>query len=229
MTTQLTLGGLLDTLATTEHNATLKISGFGGADTPGLLFRHRPFMDGLAIIPAIGHPGMEKSVAQYADHLREFGLGQTLERIGNRRFVDRHPAGLDTPMWVSTRQDLSFHAVTGVEMIKGFAVLRTTNLAPVQGPSIQRIPDYEVINRMRVANLELHGEDIRLAPAAEQYMIRYIPKDRTTVLQRLTEAREDLASFEASLEEKVDLVTKLERDAVRHDYLLGIRDDLPDS
>jgi hypothetical protein len=36
-----------------------------------------------------------------------------------------------------------------------------------------------------------------------------------------------LASFEASLQAKKDRVVELERDAARHDYLLGIRDDLP--
>jgi len=112
-------------------------------------------------------------------------------------------------------------------MVKGFAVIRTTNLAPVQGPSIQRVTDEEVVNRMRVARLALNGEDIHLQPAAEQYLIRYIPKDRTTVLQRLAEAREDLATFETSLQAKKDLLAKLEGDLTRHDYLLGIRNDLP--
>lgn len=83
------------------------------------------------------------------------------------------------------------------------------------------------MNQMRVADTEFRCREVQLTPAAEQYLIRYIPKDRTTVLQRLAEAREKLAAFEAALQAKRDLVTKLERDAARHDYLLGIRDDLP--
>jgi hypothetical protein len=55
-----------------------------------------------------------------------------------------------------------------------------------------------------VAGLELHGREIHLKAAAERYLIRYIPKDRTTVLQRLAEAREELAAFEASLQAKRD-------------------------
>ncbi|MDJ0354468.1 hypothetical protein [Pseudarthrobacter sp. PH31-O2] len=61
-----------------------------------------------------------------------------------------------------------------------------------------------------------NGEDIQLEPAANQYLIHYIPKDRSTVLDRLTEARKDLATFEASLQAKEDLVAKLEPDASRH-------------
>ncbi|QCB97675.1 hypothetical protein E5206_12725 [Arthrobacter sp. PAMC25564] len=38
---------------------------------------------------------------------------------------------------------------------------------------------------------------------------------------------EDLATFEASPKAKKDLVATLEHTAARHDYLLGIRDDLP--
>lgn len=80
---------------------------------------------------------------------------------------------------------------------------------------------------MRVAHRALNGEDIRLEPAAERHPIRYIPKERTTVLQRLAEARDDLATFEASLQAKHDLVAKLQTDAARHDYLPDITDEFP--
>lgn len=67
-------------------------------------------------------------------------------------------------------------------------------------------------------------------PAAERYLLRYIPNDRATVLQHLAEGRAELAGFdEASLQGKRNRVAKLDRDAARHDYLLGIRDDLPGS
>jgi hypothetical protein len=227
MTTQLTLQGLLDALATVPQDAIVKLSGFGSANNPGVLFRHRPFVDGLAITPTITRPALETSVAEYVDFLRRTGPGLTWSKPGHTNFVERHPAGTETPMWVGTPYAVSFAAVTGIEMRKGFAVIRTTNMAPMQGPTLQRIPDEEVVNRMRVANLELYGKDIVLAAGPERHLINYIPKDRSAVLQRLGEAQEDLANFEASLQEKKDRVAKLEQDAARHDYLLGIRDDLP--
>ena len=227
MTIQLTFQGLLDALAAVPQDAIVKIAGFGSADTPGVLFRHRPFVDGLGITPGFARSALQTTAAEYADFMRRTGPGLTSHRFVREGFTDQHPAGAHTPMWAGVLHTVSFNAVTGVEMVKGFAVIRTTNLAPVQGPSLQRVPDEEVINRMRVANVALHGEDIQLAPEAERYLMRYIPKDRTTVLQRLAEAREDLAAFESSLQSKKDLVTKLERDAARHNYLLGIRDDLP--
>ncbi|MBG0738752.1 hypothetical protein IV500_04875 [Paeniglutamicibacter antarcticus] len=225
MMTQLTFQGLLDALAAVPQDAIVKLVGFGPADNPGVLFRHRPFVDGLAITPTIARAALDLTSAELIDFLVETGPDKTWR--GHDGFLDRYPAGPETPMWVGIPYEVSFHAVTGVEMVKGFAVIRTTNLAPVQGPSLQRIPDHEVINRMRVSNLELHGDDVRKASAAERYLIRYIPKDRTAVLQRLVEAREELVTFEASLQEKKDRVAKLERDAARHDYLLGILDELP--
>jgi hypothetical protein len=167
------------------------------------------------------------TAAEFIEYLLERGPGRVWDRNGHPGSVDAHPAGPTTPMWAGSEYEPDFNAVTGVEMVKGFAVIRTTNLAPVQGPTLQRVTDEEVINRMRVENLQRTGQDLPLAPAAERYLIRYIPKDRTTVLQNLAEARVELAMFEASLQAKKDLVAKLELDAARHDYLLGIRDDLP--
>lgn len=225
--TQLTFQGLLDALGAVPQDAIVMLSGFGSGSSPGVLFRHRPFVDGLSITPTIARAALQTTAAEYADFMRRTGPGLTSGRFVRAGFVDQHPAGADSPMWAGFLHTPSFNAVTGVEMVKGFAVIRTTNLAPEQGPPLQRVPDDEVINRMRVANIALHGEDIRLAPEAERHLMRYIPKDRTTVLQRLAEARHDLITFEASLQAKKDLVTKLERNATRHDYLLGIRDDLP--
>jgi len=224
--TQLTFQGLLDALAAVPQDAIVKVAGFGSGDTPGVLFRHRPFVDGLAITPTITRPALQTTAREYADFLRRTGPGLTWSQPGHAGFSDEHPSGSETPIWAGTPYKVSFNAVTGVELVKGFAVIRTINLAPAQGPSLQRVPDEEVVNRMRVANLALHGEDIHLRPAANRYLIRYIPKDRTTVLQRLDGAREDLAAFETSLQAKKDLVAKLEGDAARHDYLLGIRNDL---
>lgn len=224
--TQLTFQGLLYALDAVPQDAIVKLAGFGSAGTPGALFRHRPFVDGLSITPTIARAALDLTVAEVIDFLKETGPYKTWAGHGRDGFVDHYPAGPETPMWVGTPHEMSFHAVTSVEMTKGFAVIRTTDLAPVQGPSLQRIPDEEVINRMRVEHLQRTGDDIDLAPAANRYLIHFLPKDRSAVLQNLTGAREELATFEASLQEKKDRVTKLERDAARHDYLLGIRDEL---
>jgi hypothetical protein len=227
MTTQLTFQGLLDALAAVPQDATVMLSGFGGGSTPGVLFRHRPFVDGLSITPTMTRPALQLTATEFIDFLNETGPHKTWRGHGRDGFIDRYPAGPDTPMWVGFPHDLSFYAVTGVEMVKGFAVIRSTDLAPEQGPSIRRISDEEATNRMRVEHLQRMGEDIHLHPRAERLLLNMLPDERTRILLSLQEAREELESFEASLQAKKDRVVKLERDAVRHDYLLGIRDDLP--
>lgn len=227
MTTQLTFQGLLDALAEVPQDAIVKISGFGSGTNPGALFRHRPFVDGLSITPTIARPALDLTVAEAIDFLQESGPHTTWRGHGRDGFIDSFPASPETPMWAGFPHELSFNAVTGVEMAKGFAVIRVTDLAPVQGPSLQRVSDEEAINRMRVEHLQRTGEDTVFAPHVERYLLRMVAGDRTRVLLSLEEAREDLAGFEASLQAKRELVTKLERDAARHDYLLGIRDDLP--
>jgi hypothetical protein len=226
MTTQLTLQGLLDALGSVEQNATLMVTGFGSGAYPGTLFRHRPFVDGLAIEPSLNR-AHSTTPALYVERLREFGLGRKLETYRRRPFEDQHPAGPDTPVWVGTPHELSFYAVTGVEMVKGFAVIRTTNFAPEQGPSLQRLSDDEVINRRRVEHLQRMGDDVVFAPHVERLLLNMLPGERSRALHELDEARKELASFETSLQAKKDRVAKLEEDAVRLDYLLGIRDDLP--
>ncbi|GAA4033328.1 hypothetical protein GCM10023063_16130 [Arthrobacter methylotrophus] len=227
MTTQLTLQGFLDALAAVPQDAVVKMSGFGSASTPGVLFRHRPFVDGLSITPTIARGALDLTVAELIDFLKETGPNTTWRSHGRNGFVDLHPAGPETPMWVGTPHEVSFHAVTGIEIVKGFVVIRTTDLAPVQGPSLQRIPEVEAVNRMRVEHLQRTGQDTAFAPHVERYLLNMLPAERSRTLIDLADARQDLTSFEASLQAKKDKVAKLERDAVRNDYLLGIRDDLP--
>ncbi|WP_139187284.1 hypothetical protein [Pseudarthrobacter chlorophenolicus] len=222
---QLTLGGLVEALDAVPGDAHLYVSAFGSANRLNGLFRHRPFADGLALVPSLREHDGSATVGAYVEYLRRVAFGVAYRFTDGR--ADEFLTGWDTPVWVSTRHQLSFNAVTGVEMVKGFAVIRTTNVAPVQGPSIQRISDEEAINRMRVEHLQRTGEDTVFAPAVERQLLRFVIKDRSDLLHRLDEAREDLASFEKSLQAKKDLVTKLEQEAVRNDYLLGIRDDLP--
>lgn len=222
---QLTLGGLLEALDAVPRDAQLYGS-FGSAKRlGGFVRRHRPYVDGVALEPRMRETEDTATAGAFAAHLRRaaFGLSYSTED----RPVDEFLSGWHTPVWVSTRHELSFNAVTGVEMVKGCAVIRTTDLAPVQGPSLQRITDEEAINRMRVEYLRRTGQDTVFAPAAERQLLRMAVADRSDLLHRLEEAREDLASFEDSLQAKKDLVAKLEQDTARNDYLLGIRNDLP--
>lgn len=227
MTTQLTLQGLIDALAEVPRDATVKLAGFGGGANPGALFRHRPHADGLSITPAFGRPSQDLNAGEVIDFLKEFGLHMTWRSHGRDFFLDRYPSGLGTPMWVGTSHELTFYAVTGVEMVRGFAVIRSTDLAPEQGPSIRRISDEEAINRMRVETMQRTGKKDAFAPHVERHLLNMLPDERTRTLHDLEVARHELETFEASLQAKKDRVARLEKDAARNDYLLGIRDDLP--
>lgn len=224
---QLTLRGLLEVLDAHPQHLVLKMTGFSMAENMGQVFRHRPYVDGLAIEPAVVIPkySPETTVGDYAAYLRRSAPG--LVWGDKKHFKDPYPGSLNSPMWVSLQRDLSFNAVTGVDVVRGFALLRWVNMAPVQGPSLQRISDAEMVQRMRIADATLHGEAKALDPKAERFLIRYVAKERSAVLSRLEWAREDLASFDASLQAKRDLVAELELEAAHHDYLLGIRDDFP--
>lgn len=222
---QLTLGGLLEALDAVPNDAQLYVA-FGSAKRlGGFVRRHRPYVDGIALEPRLRETEFTATAGAFAALLRRaaFGLSWSTED----RPVDGFLSGWDTPVWVSTRHELSFEAVTGVEVVKDCAIIRTTNLAPVQGPTIQRISDEEAINRMRVEYLRRTGQDTVFAPAAERQLLRMAVNDRSDLLHRLDEAREELASFENSLQAKKDRVARLEEDVVRNEYLLGIRDDLP--
>jgi hypothetical protein len=229
---QLTLAGLINELSQVPLDAPIRLAGFGSAAMPGELFRHRPYVDGLAIRPTMVRSNTDASADEYIGELRRHGLGKTWwETIweGPQRvqFVDRHPATFETPMWVSVPGEISFNAITGVEMVKGFAVIRSVNLAPMQGPTIQRIPDEEVERRMQKVDEQLRGEATTHSPKVVKWLINMASRERTTVRLDLGEARSDLVNFEASLQAKRDRVAKLEADAARNDYLLGITDDLP--
>jgi hypothetical protein len=223
---QLTLSGLVETLDAIPPYTPLYVSGFGSANRlSGRVFRHRPFVDGVKLEPGMKAGDYTATTGAFAAYLRRSAFG--LKWLTEDRADDEFPTNSDTPVWVCAPYDVSFRAVTGVEMVKGFAVIRTTNLAPKQGPSIQRVSDKEAIMRMRLEHLQRTGEDTVFAPHVERFLLSMLPDERTRTLIDLAEAREELAKFEASLQAKKDRVAKLEHDAVRNDYLLGIRDDLP--
>lgn len=225
---QLTLGGLIEALEAVPRDAQLFVSGFGsGVRLSGRIFRHRPFVDGVQLEPTLREGECTATAGAYRDYLRRSAFG--LKYLTENRADDDFPTGWDTPVWVNTSHELSFQAVTGVVVKKSFAVIQTTNLAPEQGPSIQRVSDEEAINRMRAEHLQRTGEATVFAPHVERHLLRMVVSDRSRTLLDLEEARAELESFEASLQAKKDRVSKLERDAVRNDYLLGIRDDLPEA
>lgn len=59
----------------------------------------------------------------YLDYVRRSSFG--LKYLTEDRPDDEFPTTPDTPVWVSTSHELSFTAATGVEMVRGFAVIRT--------------------------------------------------------------------------------------------------------
>jgi len=114
---------------------------------------------------------------------------------------------------------LEFRAVTGVDVIKDTAYLRWADVAPAQGPALQRITDVEVLRR----NAELSGRtDANLDPAfgGNRWLLAEIPKERDRTRTRLAKSRADIAKLILD-------VNELEAGSARCDYMLGITDELP--
>lgn len=132
-----------------------------------------PFVDGVQIEPSMRESEYTATAGAYLGYLRRSAFG--LKWLTEDRADDEFPTRWDTPVWAGTSHKLTFYAVTGVEMQKGFAVIRTTDLAPRQGPSIQRVPDEEGINRMRVVHLQRTGEDTIFAPHVERHLLHMLP------------------------------------------------------
>jgi hypothetical protein len=130
-----------------------------------------------------------------------------------------NPATMEAPLWLSAEHELEFRAVTGVEVIKDAAYLRWVDVAPVQGPALQRITDVEVLRR----NAELSGRtDANLDPASggNRWMLDQIPRERDRTRNRLLEATAALAKLARE-------VTELEAASARYDYTLGLTDVHP--
>lgn len=113
-------------------------------------------------------------------------------------------------------------------MLKGRAVVRSRNIAPAYGPTLQRIPDEDAVERMRAA------EELRLGQArtgeptnTERWLLRCLPAERTPTLLRLPEARHELAQYESRLAELKENVVRAEATAAEIDYILGITETLP--
>jgi hypothetical protein len=217
MAEQLTIGQLIAALDEIPGNPLVRIAGFGGADVPGDLCRHRSHIADLAIevtYQRVNWITVERFKMMLLQHAT-----QPVTKF------NPNPTTLDSPAWVRPGMETtqSFHAVTGVDFFEDHAVIRSEDVAPVQGPSIQRVSDEEMLRR----NFELTGtpvEAINLDTenTVNRWLIRAIPKERASARVRLETARADLEKLLAE-------IPRLEAENTRYDYVLGITDTLPDS
>lgn len=218
MTKQLTLGELLAALDAMEQSLPVHMAGFGLATSPFGFGRHRTHADGLAI-------------HVFHDRSGTWTVGRLATRL--RKRLSPKPRGeyvatLDTPVWAQPATQLQFNAITGVEVLKGRAVIRSRNVAPAYGPTLQRVPDEEALDRMRAAE-ELRSGQARTGEPAktERWLLRCLPAERTATLLRVAEARHELAQYESRLAELKENVVTAEATAAEIDYILGITETLP--
>lgn len=215
MADQLTVGQLIAALDEIPGNPLVRIAGFGRADVPGDLGRHRSHSADLAI----------EAVYQRMNWVtvERFKMILTQHATQPVTKFNPNPTTLDSPAWVrpSLEAETSFHAVTGVDFFRDHAVIRSENVAPVQGPSIQRVSDEEMLRR----NFELNASpaeepDLNPGSTVNRYLVRAIPAEHAKVRTRLQSAREDLAKLLAE-------IPRIEAESSRIDYILGITDTLP--
>lgn len=212
---QLTIAGLLKELGPIPPVMPVLMSGFGLARNPASLRRHRDHADGLAIEATYSPAGREVITAEMLRVMLLSRLGQPAS-AGNP-----HPDTPDTPVWAVSSQELSFNEVTGVDLVQEHAVIRSINAAPDFGPSIQRIPDDEVLRR----NHECTGphaapRDTDPYSKVNKWLLKAIPKERARTRIRLEEARRDLERLDQE-------IRRMEDEMGRSDYILGLTDAPP--
>ena len=218
MAEQLTVGQLIAALDEIPGNPLVRIAGFGSADVPGDLRRHRSHIPDLAI--EVVYQRMNWVTVE---RFKMMLLQHTTQPVTK---FNPNPTTLDSPAWVrpSLEHEQSFNAVTGVDFVMDHAVIRSENAAPLQGPALQRISDEELLRR----NHELTARGLEVAPDLDadtkvnRWLLRTIPRERTAARVRLEESRADLAKL-------LHEIPRMEAEAARYDYLLGITDTLPDS
>jgi hypothetical protein len=215
MAEQLNIGQLILALDAIPGNPLVGIDGFGADIVPGDLHRHRSHIPDLAI-EAVYQRMSWKTVERFKVMLQQHAS----EPISK---WNPHPTTLDSPVWVrrSTEYEKSFLAVTGVDLFEDRAVIRSENMAPLQGPAIQRIPDVEVLRR----NAELAGNpdaDLDVKKETNRWMLDTIPKERDAARVRLNEARDRLAKL-------IQEIPRMEAESARYNYTLGITDTLAES
>ena len=209
---QLTIGQLVAALNELPGGILIQAAGFGNNGVPHELRRHR-HPGGGVVIRARYERASWMTVDRFKLMLTQHGSQEATK-------FNPNPDTMDAPVWVGgSAQRLEFKAVTGVEAIKDTAYIRWFDVAPVQGPALQRISDVEVLRR----NAELAGRsDANLAPdfGGNRWMLEQIPKERDRTRFRLAEAR-------IVLEQITREIAGLEAESARYDYTLGLTDVNP--
>lgn len=152
---QLTAGQLIAALVELPGHILIHMAGAGNSNVPFELGRHRPHADGVVIR------------ARYERHsfmtVEIFKLMLTQHASQEPTVPCPYPATMASTLWASHHHELEFRVVTGIDVINDSAYLRWIDVAPVQGPALQRITDVEVLQR----NAELAGRvDANLDPSS---------------------------------------------------------------
>lgn len=217
MTQQLTVGQLIMALEAPPGNALVCIAGFGSAHVPGDLRRHRPYIPDVGI--EVVHQRMNwKTVDRFTGMLRQHAT-QPVSRF------NPNPSTLDSLAWILPPQTPwpTFWAVTGVRSFSGHAVIEAKDVAPIQGPSLQRISDEEVLRRsLEAAITNYDTSDLDPHTKANQRLIRNLPIQRD-------KKRVELENARATLQRLLEEIPRIEAETTQIDYLLGITDVLPGS
>lgn len=209
--TQLTIGGLVAALDELPGGILIQAAGFGNNGVPHELSRHRTKDHGVVI-----RTRYERAPFMTVDRFKLMLIQHGSQPVTK---FNPTPATMDSPLWVGGVLALEFRAVTGVEALGDSAYIRWVDVAPVQGPALQRIPDVEVLRR----NAELAGRtDPNLDPESpgNRWLLEHMPKERDRARVRLSEAR-------TALEKITREVASLEATTADYDYTLGLTDVNP--
>ncbi|HEX9227065.1 MAG TPA: hypothetical protein VF885_10495 [Arthrobacter sp.] len=208
---QLTIGQLIAALDELPGTIPICMAGVGISNVPFELLRHR------------AHPADVVIRARYERHsfmtVEIFKLMLAQHTSQEPTVPCPYPATMDSPLWATAHHELEFRAVTGIDVIKDTAYLRWADVAPAQGPGLQRITDEEVLRR----NAELAGRtDANLDPSfgGNRWLLDNIPTERDRGRVRLTEVR-------LQVERLTREAAELEAAAARYDYTLGLTDVNP--
>lgn len=210
---QLTIAGLLTALDEVPGGILIQMTGFGAGIVPMELRPHRLRTEGITILGRYERMSW-MTVDRFKVMLSQHGSEPVTK-------FNPNPTTMDAPLWAarSSENTLEFRAVTGLDVVEGTAYLRWVDVAPVQGPALQRITDVEVLRR----NAELAGRaEANLDPAfgGNRWILEQIPKERDRARVRLAESRTVLATLARD-------ITALEAETARYDYTLGLTDVTP--
>ena len=217
MTEQLNVGQLIAALDGMDRCAPVLIAGFGIANGPGDIVRHRSHLNDVAIevIP-------QRIETMTVERLRTMLYQHASQSVSQG---NPDPATMDSPAWIRPRKESeqSFFAVTSVDSFSDRAVIRGENVAPIQGPTIQRISDDEVLRRnAEVTGFSSERHDPEVASKMNRWLLRSIASERSKVKFGLETALAELAQLQQE-------IPRLEAETERIDYILGITDVRPES